>query len=498
MSGRRVLLHCNAGVEAGMGHLMRTLTIARAARDRGWTASVFGDVDAVGAEVLRRMDPELELFTVHGAAASLGDFAELGRGADVIHLDTYRDVPDLSPLDVLVSNMQDGPFGVREADLAIDANLASERTFASPERSRSHLAGIDAAVVRAQVLAQRDVRRAPAAAPRVLIVMGGTDPHGVTARVVDAFDRIPYPVSITVIDPRRRPDVLSAAGSSRHAVEVLGFVEDLPAIAASHDLAVTAAGTSVWDFACMGLPMALVCVADNQRVGYREVVEQGLAVGLGEPHHGGFAERIGALADLLASPASLAETAAELKRAVDGLGSWRIVASWEQLLTTRPSAEPRSDLVARAATVDDGPKLFEWRNDPGVRRNSRSRDELDWGSHSDWLERSLQNPDRRLLIVESDGMPIATCRWDRRSADEWEISITIAPESRGRGLAASVLRAAESALVAQPPVRVVATVHRDNTASRRLFERAGYLPHLPTDDAGFLTLARWRLSQETA
>ncbi|MEV7609470.1 bifunctional UDP-2,4-diacetamido-2,4,6-trideoxy-beta-L-altropyranose hydrolase/GNAT family N-acetyltransferase [Microbacterium sp. NPDC089320] len=494
MSGRRVLLHCNAGVEAGMGHLMRTLTIARTARDRGWQASVFGDVDEVGADILRRMDPELELFTPDGAAAGLDDFAALGRDADVIHLDTYREVPDLSALGPLLSNMQDGPFGVRDADLAIDGNLASERTFASPERSRSHLAGIDAAVVRAQVLARRDVTRTPSATPRVLIVMGGTDPHGVTARVVSAFDRIASRVEITVIDPRRRPDVLSAAKASRHAVEVLGFVDDLPALAASHDLAVTAAGTSVWDFACMGVPMALVCVADNQRAGYRQVVGQGLAVGLGEPPHEGFEERIASLADLLASPASLAETAAELKRTVDGLGSWRIVASWEQLLTTRPSLVSRPGVVARAATVDDGPRLFEWRNDPGVRHNSRSRGELDWGSHSDWLARSLQNPDRRLLIIESDGVPVATCRWDRRSADEWEISITVAPESRGRGLAASVLDAAERSLTARPPVRMVATVHRDNTASRRLFERAGYLPHLPTDDAGFVTLARWRLT----
>ena len=216
---------------------------------------------------------------------SIGDFADLARGVDVIHLDSYREIPDLSSVGPLISNMQDGPFGVRDADLAIDANLASERTFVDPERSLSHLAGIDAAVVRAQVLAQRDVRTTPSAVPRVLVVMGGTDPHGVTARVVTAFDRLPSEVQITVIDPRRREEVVSAAESSRHAVEVLGFVDDLPAIARDHDLAVTAAGTSVWDFACMGLPMALVCVADNQRVGYRQVVERGLAIGLGEPPH---------------------------------------------------------------------------------------------------------------------------------------------------------------------------------------------------------------------
>jgi hypothetical protein len=31
----------------------------------------------------------------------------------------------------------------------------------------------------------------------------------------------------------------------------------------------------------------------------------------------------------------------------------------------------------------------------------------------------------------------------------------------------------------------LATVHRDNTASLRLFEAAGYLPDRPVDDAGF-------------
>ena len=172
-----------------------------------------------------------------------------------------------------------------------------------------------------------------------------------------------------MIDPRRREEVVSAAESSRHAVEVLGFVDDLPAIARDHDLAVTAAGTSVWDFACMGLPMALVCVADNQRVGYRQVVERGLAIGLGEPPHQSLEERIGLLADLLESPESLAETAAALKRIVDGLGSWRIVTSWEQLLSTPPQVGPRTALSARPAMIDDGQKLFEWRNDPTVRLN---------------------------------------------------------------------------------------------------------------------------------
>lgn len=475
-----------------MGHLMRTLAIASTALERGWSVSVVGDIDEVGVDIARRLSPSLDVVTT-GRGELSDSLARSSRDADVIHLDSYGDVPDLASARTLISNMQDGPYGVRPADLAIDGNLAAENTFAEPELSRNHLAGIDLAVVRKQVLAQREIPRRPSAVRRVLVVMGGTDPHGMTARVISSLDHLPAPLNITVIDPRRRADVRAAAESSRHAVEILGFVEDLPALARRHDLAVTAAGTSVWDFACMGLPMALVCVADNQLAGYRQTVARGLAIGLGEPPHRDLADRVRGLVSLLGSSESLSARSSELKRIVDGRGTWRIVASWEQLIDTTPRSSPSTALIARPATIADEETLFEWRNDETVRLNSRAHEEVAWESHRSWLRRSLVDEDRILLIIESDGTPVATCRWDRRSEREWEVSITVAPDSRGRGLAHAAVDAAEGALKDSAPVRMLAVVHRDNAASRRLFERAGYLPHLPPDEAGFLTLAKWRL-----
>ena len=90
---------------------------------------------------------------------------------------------------------------------------------------------------------------------------------------------------------------------------------------------------------------------------------------------------------------------------------------------------------------------------------------------------------------------MATCRWDRRSVTDWEISITVAPDARGRGVAGRALAAAQRALIAPDPVRMIAVVHEQNAASRRVFERAGYLPLDPPDEAGFLSLSRWRLPE---
>jgi RimJ/RimL family protein N-acetyltransferase len=104
--------------------------------------------------------------------------------------------------------------------------------------------------------------------------------------------------------------------------------------------------------------------------------------------------------------------------------------------------------------------------------------------HRTWLRRVLADPDRRLLVAEHAGTPVGTVRFDR-DGDAWEVSITVAPAARGRGLAVPVLLAAERDLGrvteaatdgADGGVTVRASVHRDNAASTALFRRAGYRP----------------------
>lgn len=492
---RRVLLHCNAGAEYGMGHLMRCLALADLAQDRGWDVEVIGEVDDAAHAAATRMYPAVPLRSHPLNQLDQGFRHALQERTDVVHLDSYWDVPDLATRDVLVSNMQDGTHGMRTADLAIDANLGAELTFAGANLSAARLAGIDAAVIRGQVLRQRSARPARNESPRVLVVMGGSDPTGLTSRVVAGLDRIADPIEVTVVDPLRRTGVEARAERSRHSCTVYGYVDDLPALARAHDLVISAAGTSTWDFACMGLPMALVCAVENQRAGYRAALRVGLARGLGEPPHVDLEGRVGELGRILDQSFLLHDESERSRRTVDGLGAWRIVATWEQLLETpiRDHRDHETALRARGATARDAAMLFAWRNDESTRSMSRTREPLDWADHVAWLERVLEDPDRRLLIIESGRDPVATIRWDRLDSD-WSASITVAPDQRGRGLAPRALAVGEVALEVPRPHRLLADVHVDNIPSRRIFARSGYLPHLPADADGFLRVAKWRLT----
>lgn len=144
-------------------------------------------------------------------------------------------------------------------------------------------------------------------------------------------------------------------------------------------------------------------------------------------------------------------------------------------------------LTARAATEADASLLMKWRNDPETRRWSRTTEQVDPEGHRAWLRRSLANDNRLLLVVEDDAGPVGTVRWDY-DADVWEVSVTVAPERRGTGLAGPLLAAGEAALRGrvQPPVPLLAIVHEDNEASNRLFARAGYELSGSADEGGFV------------
>jgi RimJ/RimL family protein N-acetyltransferase len=145
--------------------------------------------------------------------------------------------------------------------------------------------------------------------------------------------------------------------------------------------------------------------------------------------------------------------------------------------------------VLRVAEPRDSGDLLAWRNDPVTRANSRNTDTIARDSHEAWLERVLADPDRRLWIAEADGRKLGTVSAARAGPDTVEVSITVAPDQRGRGVGRAMLRAcvAETARV-WPDRAIVATVRVENAASRRLFERCGFVAAGERD--GFVTY-RW-------
>jgi len=269
-----VALRVDALARFGVGHLVRQLALAEEFAARGRRVRVLGETDVAWAQrqldarglVLERPDADPDAFAARLAAEGVG----------ICVIDGYE-IPlavgrAARAAGVAVGALCDGAFGLdQDADVYVDQNLGA---VAAPERhpGARWLVGPRYVLLRDLV---RDRRRdptpgPPGEAPRVLVVFGGTDPFGGCATTVGLLLATGLPVRVTAV--AARPEVARAlralpAGPGQ-SVEVLPPADDLPGLAVACDAAVSASGTSVWELACLGVPTALGCVTDNQRLGY--------------------------------------------------------------------------------------------------------------------------------------------------------------------------------------------------------------------------------------
>lgn len=121
----------------------------------------------------------------------------------------------------------------------------------------------------------------------------------------------------------------------------------------------------------------------------------------------------------------------------------------------------------RAATIADARMLLDWRNDASTRAASIQPDPVAWEDHVVWLERVLADPTRRLSVAVED-VPVGVVRYDGLDSDRPELSWTVAPDQRGRGVGKRMLMAA----VGERPL--MARIRGDNLGSQAIARAAGF------------------------
>lgn len=308
----RILLRADSSARIGAGHVARMLALAEHATARGWEVAFAGRTD------------DAALLTDRLAELGLARVAPDPTGFDAVVVDHYglgelRAAVNAAGA-VLVS-FEDGRFGRRAADVVVDCAFAPQPR--PDDGSPMVLTGVRYAPLRRAVREARRARaaREPGAVPRVLVVLGGGGGgHDTVSALLDAIHRTGRPCAVEAF-ARGNVAVPRALPGQRFAVSPPG--PDLPATLADADLAVSASGVTLLEVCCVGVPAALVCLADNQQAGYRAAVGSGYAVGLGSP--GALADAAGTLARLLDDPEGRERMAAAASAAVDGRGADRVL-----------------------------------------------------------------------------------------------------------------------------------------------------------------------------
>jgi len=151
----------------------------------------------------------------------------------------------------------------------------------------------------------------------------------------------------------------------------------------------------------------------------------------------------------------------------------------------------------RPATEADEELLLGWRNEPETRRQSLHQAPISPEQHRRWFRDRLARPaECRIYIAEIECAPVGQARVDLTGEGRGEISVAVAAGFRGRGLGrALIAKATERAAAELGAGSVIAVVKKENAASLRAFEAAGYGEPSPAErDGEPVFVLTWRAS----
>lgn len=128
-------------------------------------------------------------------------------------------------------------------------------------------------------------------------------------------------------------------------------------------------------------------------------------------------------------------------------------------------------VTLRLATANDEAVLLRWRNDPATVRGCISEAPVSSLTHKAWLANLLRDPSRRLYIACLDGAPAGTVRAEVLDGEVTELSWTVAPGMRGKGVGMAMVMTVIKFLNGT----VVARIKDGNKASEKIALSAGFV-----------------------
>jgi len=297
LNGDPLLIRADASIHIGAGHVMRCLALAQAWQETGGEATFAMATDApaiagrLKAEGMRVVPLGTDAPGADDAVCTINLARELNPHWVVVdgyqfNSDYQRAIKDAGLSLLFIDD--NGHADHYYADLVLNQNIhADPGLYVRREPYTRLLLGTRYLLLRREFLKWREWKREiPGVSRKLLVTMGGGDPDNVTLKVIQALEQVQVDglEAVVVVGGTNfhYQALVAAARNSRVVLRLERDVADMPALMAWADMAVSGAGSTCWELAFMGLPTAIVTLADNQETAARMLAEKGMAICVGE------------------------------------------------------------------------------------------------------------------------------------------------------------------------------------------------------------------------
>lgn len=326
----RVVFRTTGGRAIGVGHLRRCLTLAEELTAHGVSSAFWVDGDAEASAMITAAGYRVDRIDADEPAASL-DLVDRRRPSCLV-VDSYTIAPSyfgavhatVGTL-VVIDDLADRAI---EADVIVNGSANATDLVYRTNRDSLRLFGPRYSLLRPSF---RDVPPRPSTREvrRILVTLGGADPAGLMPTVVAAVsEAVPDLYLDVVVGPlfTTGPQLEAQATQSGGRITLHRAPGNLSSLMNASEVAVSAAGQTIYELAACGVPTVAVCLADNQRGQLNALVKMGVVIESADVGGDRSADLGAAVAALAADPARRARMSAAGQRLVDGWGADRVAA----------------------------------------------------------------------------------------------------------------------------------------------------------------------------
>jgi len=337
-----VVVRPDSGAACGLGHVQRCLALASALGERG-VGCTFLVPEAMSVQArIRRAgfsvrelddanDPEELIAAAEGGSAVVVDSYCLGE-------DFLRALHEASLVAVVLDDL--AAFPIR-CHLCVNGGAGAEALpYRATNGDTRFLLGLRYTIIRPELW--DSVGHEPAeTVSDVLVTLGSSDPHHLAPALLQGLDAIEAEFSVKlIVGPyfRDRRALAQTAAACGRLVTLLDAPPSLVPFMHTADLAISAAGQTVYELMRLAVPTVAIEIAENQRIGLEALAAAGAVRAPGRATDPELVPKVArATADLVdevSARRALAHTAGAL---LDGNGARRVAGAICELLSLRPS-----------------------------------------------------------------------------------------------------------------------------------------------------------------
>ena len=349
----------------------------------------------------------------------------------------------------------------------LDADLEIEYKSDLPDTRI--LAGSRFCLFREEFLSSQTAKRTWGRIESLLVTFGGSDSKNATEATLQLLNQsCTRPLKVRVLAGVDNPHIERLRSfESHHQIEVVQNATNMPEQYAWADGIISAGGSTCWEWLYLGLPGAIVTIADNQLPIVEALTEsRHAALPLGWFNDSAFDANAKQLSKWIDAPAEVCEAQVAVG-IIDGFGADRVA-----------SFLYGSKVMVREAKLEDSDQYFVWANNPEVRKNSFSHDPISKDSHAKWFSKRISASDSRLLVVaDFEGNDLGQVRFDFDEQKQgWIVDFSIDSSCRGGGYGTTALLEALFWIRQRHQGRllILAYVLDMNPASKSIFNGLGF------------------------